>query len=555
MLATPAFGETWGRHWLDVARYAEDNPTNESTCRAPRSPHAYRDWVIGAFNADLPYPDFVRRQLAADLQPGLPPGEVAALGFLGLSPVYHKEPKLAADAVAAIVADEWDERVDAITRGFLGLTVSCARCHDHKFDPVSQADYTALLGVVANTELAERPLIADPGGKIADALTSVRRQAVNLDLRLGYAREMVGTARKQGQDATALREQARELAERLAEVKKRQAKLYDGPIAPAVRDALARVNGDDPAWTVVEYTPNQSRDLALAIRGNVAKPGEIVARRFLTVLSDGEPRRFQSGSGRRELAEAIVTDGGALAARVAVNRVWGWLFGRGLVSTPSNFGLSGEPPTHPELLDELAARFVAHGWSFKWLVREIVLSATYRQSSSVDTGRDPDNKWLARSPIKRLELEPWRDAMLTVAGRLDPRRGGPSDDLNDPNGLRRTVYGRVSRERPPDIHRLFDLPDPKTHGEKREPTITPLQQLYFLNSPFVRVVAAGVAKSVAGPCVDADEVVKALFRSVLLREPSPNEVVAALRLAGDGEPDWDTLAQALLVSNEFLYLE
>ena len=561
LLASPRFGEQWGRHWLDVARYAEDHSTGESTCRPPNAPHAYRDWVIRAFDADLPYPEFVRRQLAADLVPGLPPAEVAALGFLGLSPVYHKEPKLAQDAIAAIVADEWDERVDAITRGFLGLTVSCARCHDHKFDPVSQADYTALLGVMANTQLAERPLIADPNGAIAEALTTTRLQRVNLDLRLGYAREMVGTARKEGKDPERFREQARALSDELKRVKGREKDLYAGAVAPAVRDAGTTINADDPAWTVVDYAPGTYRDLPIFIRGNAGKPGEVVPRRFLTVLSPGTPRPLTGGSGRRELAEAIVADAAPLAARVYVNRVWGWLFGRGLVGTPSNFGLAGESPTHPKLLDDLAARFVAHGWRTKWLVREIVLSATYRQASRADTASakvDPDDRWLGRAPVRRLELEQWRDAMLQVSGRLDLIGGGPSDNLDDADSVRRTVYGRVSRQRPPDIHRLFDLPDPKAHGEQREPTITPLQQLYFLNSPFVRRAAEGVVRVAVAEDAEPVEVARALYRRVLLRDPTPTETATAVRLAApndDGEPDWESVAQVLLASNEFLYLD
>ncbi len=561
LLASPRFGEKWGRHWLDVARYAEDNSTGESTCKPPRFPYRYRDWVIGAFNADLPYTDFVRRQLAADLVPGLPPGELAALGFLGLSPVYHKEPKLSADVIAGIVADEWDERVDAVTRGFLGLTVSCARCHDHKFDPVSQADYTGLLGVMASTQLAERPLSADPNGATADALTSVRLRVVDAESRLSYAKEMVGTAVKEKKDTAGLRERVKKLTDALKEVKKQEAALFAGPIAPAARDAGAWVNGADPAWTVVDYKPGQFRDLPVFARGNPAKPGAVVPRRFLPVLSAGDPKALRTGSGRLELADAITGDAAALSARVYVNRVWGWVFGRGLVGTPSNFGLAGETPSHPELLDDLAARFIAGGWKTKWLVREIVLSAAYRQSSRHDDASakaDPDDRWLWRAPRRRLEVEAWRDAMLSVSGRLDSRGGGPSDDLDDVNGARRTVYGRVSRQRPPDVHRLFDLPDPKAHGEKRDPTTTPVQQLYFLNSPFVRQAAEAAAQAATTDGAKPTATARALYRRVLLRDPTPAETDAAVRLAappgGKGEPAWGLVAQVLLASNEFLFL-
>ena len=561
LLASPRFGEKWGRHWLDVARYAEDQSTGESTCKPPRSPFRYRDWVIAAFNADLPYPEFVRRQLAADLVPGLPSGEVAALGFLGLSPVYHKEPKTSAEAIAAIVADEWDERVDAVTRGFLGLTVSCARCHDHKFDPVSQADYTALLGVMANTQLADRPLTPDPGGAGAEALTTTRWRALDAGMRLSYAKEMAGTAEAEKRDSGELRERAKILGLELDLLKAKVAALEATPSAPAVRDAGARVNGSDPAWTVVEYAPGEYRDLPLFARGNPAKPGAVVPRRFLPVLSSGEPKSLRTGSGRLELADAITADAGPLAARVVVNRAWAWLFGRGLVGTPSNFGLTGEAPSHPQLLDDLAARFAVAGWRPKWLVREIVLSATYRRSSRHDEASaklDPDDRFLWRAPRRRLEVEAWRDAMLLVSGRLDLRAGGPSDDLDDADGARRTVYGKVSRQRPPDVHRLFDLPDPKAHGEKREPSTTPPQQLYFLNSPFVRKCSEGAAKAAVANGATPDEVGRALYRRVLARDPRSGELAAAVRLAappgGKGAPAWELVAQVLLASNEFVFL-
>jgi hypothetical protein len=286
----------------------------------------------------------------------------------------------------------------------------------------------------------------------------------------------------------------------------------------------------------------------------------VVPRRFPEVLSTGESRPFREGSGRRELADAIVTDAAGLTARVFVNRTWGWVFGRGLVTTPSNFGALGDRPTHPELLDDLAARFVANRWSVKWLVRELVLSATYRQSSQHNekfAATDPDNRWLWRAPRKRLDLEEWRDAALHVSGRLDLDGGGPSDDLDSTRSVRRTVYGKVSRQRPSDLHRLFDLPDPKSHGEKREATTTPVQQLYFLNSPFVSRSAAALAKFTDQDSSEEDGV-RTLFRRTLLRDPTTDEIEAALRLvrpAKDGDPPaWALLAQVLLASNEFLFL-
>ena len=581
LLASPRFGEKWARHWLDVARYAEDNPTSENTCKPPRFPYRYRDWVIGAFDADLPYPEFVRRQLAADLLPGLPPGEAAALGFLGLSPVYHKEPKLSKDVIAGIVADEWDERLDAITRGFLGLTVACARCHDHKFDPIGQKDYYALAGVVANTQLVERPVTA-AGLAVADAVAVARPRLQDAELRLGYAKELRETAAKEKAETAGFDAQIKRLEVELAAAKAAVAKLDPGPLANAVRDAGTAVNGDDPAWTTIDYKPGLFRDLSVFARGDPAKPGAAAPRRFLPALSAGDPKPLRTGSGRLELADAIATDAAGLAGRVWVNRVWGWVFGRGLVGTPSNFGRLGDPPSHPELLDDLTARFVTGGWSTKRLLREIVLSATYRQSSEMritefgmrnlnrsirvfgvliphsefrtPQSADPDNKWLGRAPVKRLEAEQWRDAILQVGGRLDLKGGGPSDNLDDPKGVRRTVYGRVSRQRPADVHRLFDLPDAKAHGEKRGRTTTPVQQLYFLNSPFVRDGAAALAKLAAKDATEPAAVVRGLYRRVLLRDPTTEEEAAAVRLAGEPAA-WELVAQVLLASNEFLFMD
>jgi hypothetical protein len=561
LLTSPWFGEKWARHWLDVARYAEDHSTGESTCKPPRFPYRYRDWVIAAFNADVPFDRFVRLQLAADLTPGTTPADYAALGFLGLSPVYHKEPKLSKDVIAGIVADEWDERVDAVTRGFLGLTVACARCHDHKFDPITTQDYYALAGVMANTQLAERPLKPDADAD-EEAMTTVRLDLLDATQRLSYAKEMRGTAVKEKRDPKPFDGPIKEYEARVNGLKGREKRLYAGPTANVVRDAGTWVNGDDPAWTLIEYHTDRFRDLPVFARGNPSRPGPAtVPRRFLAVLSPGEPRPLRDGSGRRELAEAIVTDAAGLTARVFVNRAWGWVFGRPLVSTPSNFGALGDRPTHPELLDDLAARFVARGWSVKWLVREMVLSAAYRQSSRHHAGsaaRDPDDRWLWRAQRKRLDLEAWRDAILQVSGRLDLNGGGPSDDLDRSGSVRRTVYGKVSRQRPADIHRLFDLPDPKAHGEKREATTTPLQQLYFLNSPFVRDSAAALAKKVAVAHRSDEDVVRELFRRTLLRDPTADERDVALRLvepAREGDPTaWELLAQVLLASNEFLFL-
>ena len=559
-LASPHYGERWGRHWLDVTRYAEDQPTSEATCKPPRFPFRYRDWVIQALNDDLPYDEFVRRQLAADLL-DVPRSELAALGFLGLSPVYHKEPKLAADVISVIVADEWDERLDTVTRSFLGLTVACARCHDHKFDPIKTDDYYALAGVMASTQLVEWPLI-ETSPEEAAALTEVQRQIIDVELRFDYAKKNRKTPKAEGVDVAPFDAEVARWEAALKALK--ETKLFEGPIATGVRDAGLWINGDDPAWTLLDYQQGRPRDLPVFVRGNPANPGPMVPRRFLEVLSPRDAKPYQTGSGRRELAEAIVRDSASLAARVIVNRVWGWHFDRPLVTTPSNFGRLGDAPSHPELLDDLTARFIESGWSLKWLHREIVLSATWRQASRSPTDfhdHDPDNRSLWRMNRRRLEAEAWRDAVLSASMELDATMLGPSVSLDDAKHHRRTVYGIVSRQKPADLFRLFDFPDAKRHTENRLPTTTPLQQLYLLNSSFLQQQAEATVRVVLDETLSRpEEIARQLFRRILLRDPTTDELREAIGLVRSetGEvprESWALMAHSLFATNEFLYVE
>ena len=559
-LASPHYGERWGRHWLDVARYAEDQPTSEATCKPPRFPFRYRDWVIQALNNDLPYDEFVRRQLAADLL-DVPRSELAALGFLGLSPVYHKEPKLAADVISVIVADEWDERLDTVTRSFLGLTVACARCHDHKFDPIKTDDYYALAGVMASTQLVEWPLV-ETSPEEAAALTEVQRQIIDVELRFDYAKKNRKTPKAEGVDVAPFDAEVTRWEAALKALK--ETKLFEGPIATGVRDAGLWINGDDPAWTLLDYQPGRPRDLPVFVRGNPANSGPIVPRRFLEVLSPRDAKPYQQGSGRRELADAMVLDSASLAARVIVNRVWGWHFDRPLVTTPSNFGRLGDAPSHPELLDDLTARFIESGWSLKWLHREIVLSATWRQASRSPADfhdHDPDNRSLWRMNRRRLEAEAWRDAVLSASTELDTTMLGPSVSLDDAKFRRRTVYSIVSRQKPADLFRLFDFPDAKRHTENRLPTTTPLQQLYLLNSPFLQQQAEGTVRAVLDENPPRpEEIARNLFRRILLRDPTTDELRESIGLVRNetGEvprESWAFLAHSLFATNEFLYVE
>jgi len=554
LLASPQYGERWARLWLDLARYAD---TTESWLGSTPNSHLYRDWVVRAFNEDLPYDQFVRRQLATDRLAETGPEDLPALGFLGLSPTYFKELLLPPEIIKVLVADEWEERVDAVGRTFLGLTIACARCHDHKFDPISNEDYYALAGVFASTRMIDRPLV--PPEHYA-AIDAAKTQVATLTAR---AAEL----RKQDPQAPQITEIERAIAELKAATP-----LYDAPVANVVTDESLHVlpAGDDPQSGSKLVYRSEPQDLHLAIRGNPNRPGELVPRRFITVLSPGQPRPLHTGSGRADLADAILSEAAPLAARVIVNRIWAAHFGRGLVDTPSNFGRLGAAPSHPELLEDLAARFVENGWSIKWLHRKIVSSATYQQSSANDERKyviDPDNHWLWRMNRKRLEIEPWRDAMLAVAGRLDITMGGPSVAADTPANVRRTLYTTVHRRELSKMLQLHDFPEPSLHSPQRMNTTTPLQGLYVLNSPFLTAQATALAERLwrEAPEQPADRVQR-VYRLLFARSASEAEVAIALEYLQAPEDSsatdatavpaaWRRYTHALLGSNELLFVD
>ncbi len=481
LLASPAHAEHWARMWLDVARYAEDQAHKVGNNDSLTYPNAYyyRDWVIGAFADDMPYDDFVRLQLAADLINPSDAQSHLALGFIGLGPKYYRR------GSPEVMADEWEDRIDTVTRGLLGLTVACARCHDHKYDPITMADYYGLAGVFASTEMFNRPID-----------------------------DSVETQKGQSKDP---------------------------------KHAVHIVRDGDP------------QDVHLMIRGDVNNKGPIVERRFLQVF--GEPMRpLKQGSGRADLAEAIVDRENPLTARVIVNRVWSQFFGRPLVATPSNFGALGSPPTHPELLDDLAVRFMDQGWSMKWLEREIVLSAAYGQSSVIDPHKssiDPENKLIWRVPRRRLGIEAFRDALLFVSGRLEQRVGGESMQPDDPESRRRTLYSEVSRMDLNPLLARFDFPDPNSHSAKRFETTTPLQKLFLLNSPFLINQADELAKRLQSVDGSHEARIEHAYQLLWLRDPTAQEVALgeAFVSSGDSESVWPQYAQALLISNEMFMVD
>jgi hypothetical protein len=554
LLANKHHGELWGRYWLDLARYSD---ATASWLSSLAQAWLYRDWTIEAHNADMPYDQFVKLQLAADSLPGARIEDLPALGFLGLSPVYWKELMLDKEVIKGTVAEEYEERIDCLGRTFLGLSLACARCHDHKFDPIGAADYYGLAGVLASSRLIDRPLLPEAEAKVVLA-----------------AREKVQPLAEEIKKLEAQSPASEENKAKIEELRKQIAEIeaatphYNVASAHALDDAALYVLPDGPNATRLEYRPGEAQDLAIQIRGNPSNLGPVTPRRFLNVFHTGEPPPFTHGSGRRDLAEALVGEAAPLAARVIVNRVWKRHFGRGIVETPSDFGAQGAPPTHPELLDDLAARFIESGWSLKWLHRELMLSAAYQQSSTVTSNEaaDPENRWLWRMNRRRLEVEAWRDAMLAAAGELDESLGGAAGNLSDVAYRRRTVYGRVDRYEVDDLLRLHDFPDPAGHSPGRDPTTTALQQLYVLNGPSLRHLAGRLAQrwnaQIPEATLPASDVkrVQLAYRWLYQREPSEAELRLAVEFLASGDAASSLArqteyAQVLLGGNELLFID
>ena len=665
LLASPRYGERWGRVWLDVARYSDDklNSTKEEPYEES---YRYRNWVIEALNKDMPYSDFVKAQIAGD-QTGHP----AALGFYALSPEMQ------------------DDRVDATTRGFLALTVACAQCHDHKFDPIPTRDFYSLQAIFNNTQLAEKELapaaavaewkslekyvkameeevtrfysrqtemIAEiEAGKTARYLMAARElgpkdgldeeilkrwteyqskprkdhhyldkwfalaryplpDRQGKDLPLGTTEEFQKVAHEFQELVLAVNREQREIETRndykkggktanpdlaqlvLESIDYPKYVLWRSLFEKSIRDAAGffastegvyffgkgkvdrflpapwQQHGQDlekrlevakkalpPKYPYLQVIEDKEKisDNHVAVRGDRSNPGEVAPRAFPQILSK-QQKIFAKGAGRLELGEAIADPGNPLTARVIVNRVWLQHFGRGLVNTPSNFGQLGERPTHPELLDWLADRFVKQGWSLKQLHRDIMLSETYRLSSAgagklpllaANQTRDPDNVLLWRSPRRRLDVESMRDSMLFVSGELDLSPGDLAVKLDEPGFRKRTVYGFVGRRKLDSMLALFDFPNPLATSEARMPTNIPPQRLFLMNSPFVEQRAKSLAARSEGTL---EARVTRLYRQLFGRLPEAREMTMAREFLAHG--DWTSYTRALLGSNEFLFV-
>lgn len=582
LLASPAYGERWGRHWLDVARYADSNGLDENVAHG--NAWRYRDYVVEAFNRDKPFDRFIVEQLAGDLLPAADEAQrhehLIATGFLSIGPKV-----LAEVDEAKMRFDIVDEQIDTVGRALLGLTLGCARCHDHKFDPIATADYYGLAGILKSTRTMEtytkvakwnENLLKSPAAQAMqaeyDALLAAKKQAVAAFV--AKADEQV----KQSSPADAKLPEKLETAyppETQAELKK-------------LREEQAAVEKNPPDLpAAMGTTEDKIADVAICIRGNPLKLGDIVPRHTPPVLrGPAAPQFSATESGRRELAQWLVDPQHPLTSRVLVNRVWRWHFGKGLVRTTDNFGLLGETPSHPELLDWLARRFVDGGWSVKALHRLIVTSQTYRQSSMPNpetTTRDPENRLFGRADVRRLEAEAVRDSLLAIGGTLDETLGGTllkiknrgyffdhtSKDLTDYTSRRRSLYLPVVRNNLYDLFQLLDYPDAAIPSGDRSTTTVAPQALLLLNSEFVMQCAADLAGRLLAASGDDERRLTKLYAIAYGREATAAEFASSRvflaeldRTLAATEPDaqrrerlaWNVLCHTIVAANEFIYV-
>ena len=578
LLASSAYGERWGRHWLDVARYADSNGLDENV--AFGNAWRYRDYVVNSFNADKPYNRFVQEQIAGDLLPaeGTPQRheQLTALGFLSIGPKLLAEPdkvKLEMDLI--------DEQIETLGRAFLGMTFGCARCHDHKFDPVPTADYYALAAIFKSTRTMDdlktiakwhEPEVATP----AERAVVEAHQRKAADQKAAIAK-LVATANKSLVTDKGLKEVPKNAESQyptnvIAELKQ-------------LREALAKLEKDAPelpSTMGVTDSTNVVKTLPVHIRGSHLSLGKPVPRGFPQVMQVASLRSEmpEKQSGRLELAQWLASPQHPLTARVMVNRIWRWHFGQGLVASTDNFGILGERPSHPELLDWLARKFIAEGWSVKAMHRLIMASAAYQRATkpAADARRsvvDSENRLLSHFPIRRLEAEEVRDSVLFVAGLLERTMGGKtipvknrefffnhtSKDATTYDSPRRALYLPVVRNNVYDLFEQFDFPDPAVPNGNRNATVVAPQALLMLNSDLVGKAAEKFAASLLASASDDVRRIEFAYQKAYARPPTAKELARAKKFLTDFKPDsaaspsaWAVFCQSLLAANEFIYL-
>jgi hypothetical protein len=616
LLASPHYGERWGRHWMDVARYA-DTAGDNADYPIPEV-RLYRDYIIDSFNADKPYDHFVREQIAGDILAKQGPPEryaerVIATGFLALSRRYATAPY-----------ELWhltlEDTIETTGRAFMGLTLRCARCHDHKFDPVTKEDYYALYGIFASTQFPWAggeefhsmkkprehfmPLTSDPqvGVRLAEHQGEMKRaeQEIEktsksspliaylseLDSMLGAKGRSISELSGRGQPVDVLkheqvvlqRERDRSNAQLQSQLSSLKNRLWQLRRSSLPADVIG-------AYAVEEGKP---ADAAVQIRGDVERLGPVILRGVPKFLCGDRPLAIPSdASGRLQLADWLTRSDHPLTARVMVNRIWQHHFGKGIVGTPSNFGLRGEEPTHPELLDYLAVRFIESGWSVKAMHRLILSSKTYQLATShsdADARADPGNRWYWRFDRRRLDAEAIRDALLAVSGNLDRNRPGshpfppidkwtwtqhaPFKDVYPTS--RRSVYLMTQRFQRHPYLALFDGPDTNTTTEQRPTSTVPLQALFLMNSPFMKEQAEGFARHITANAEQTERRLELAFQTAYGRSPTIVERERGeqyireyqSRCCGMGISDaqseseaWTSYARILMCANEFIYLD
>ncbi len=521
LLASPAYGERWGRYWLDVARYSDTKGEVRRQRESPLSPYAYtyRDYVIRAFNEDKPYNQFIVEQIAADKLNLNNRSNLAALGFLTVGDHFN-----------GMNNDIINDRIDVVTKGFLGLTVTCARCHDHKFDPIPQADYYSLRGIFNSCiEPKEEPLLAPI--KMTDDYVKFDAEYKQKDAQLAALRAENPRVMTADQRREWVRAQTK-LVQEMGQLEM---------TAPGV-----------PARAMVLVDTMKGQDSPIFIRGSAENKGATVPRRFLEILSGPVRPAFTNGSGRLDLAAAIASNGNPLTARVIVNRVWQHHFGEGFVPTPDDLGTQSEPPSHPELLDYLAVRLMQDGWSLKKLHKLIMLSSVYRESSANKeqyAAIDPHNRLLWRANIRRLEFEAVRDSLLAIGGSLDSTMGGRPVRLNTlPYSTRRTVYSIIDRQNLPEIYTQFDFANPDAETGKRYDTLVPQQALFLMNSPLVIEQARKLVERTDFVKLSDDEArVRFLYNQIYQREPTVTELKIGLDFI-DNSPPPEALQQTAFIN-------
>jgi Protein of unknown function (DUF1553)/Protein of unknown function (DUF1549)/Planctomycete cytochrome C len=598
LLGSPAYGERWGRHWLDVVRYA-DTAGDNSDYPIPQM-YRYRNWVITAVNRDLPYDEFVRRQLAGDLLPATGDADryekLIATGYLANARRFGSY----ADVDEGPTRYPWyltiEDTIDNLGRTFLGLTINCARCHDHKFDPVSQADYYALYGFFQSTRYPWPGIELDKVQRNLVPLVPTEQVAAfengRKDKLAGFdARVKDLQARRAGADKAA-KAAGHFSALPAAALTARAEKLVDSiKAARQVKEDFEKQPVPfETAYAVAEGKTEGKRKIGNAciqIRGDPERLGPEVPRRFPTALGGQTLPPDAKGSGRLQLANWIVDPKNPLTARVMVNRIWQHHFGRGLVPTPSDFGHQGQPPTHPELLDYLATRFVASGWSVKAMHRLMLLSRTYQMASADDPANarvDVNNEYQWRFRRQRLDAESIRDTLLVVSGALDRSPGGPHPfppmpawNYTQHNPFkavyetdRRSVYLMTQRIQRHPFLGLFDGADTNASTATRTTSTTPLQALYLMNDAFIHARARDITKRLLSEGADDAARINQAYVLLYGRPPTPEEVSAGReyltrvsdKLRSGGVPTeqvpakaWESLSRALFLSNEFVYLD